>query len=315
MRQLAALWAEGFRKLHPNVMITIDCSGSEIALPELTQQTSTAPAGKPQKQNVIGLVSRPLTAAEADPTAGQSQRTPSTLPNQSTMSTLLTVIVCRDPVAVIVHPTNPIESLVWDPRDQVLLSSDFQTLQSCLSTSGTWGAVGIGEAWSDKTITVCAPPTGHGTRTVLSQWFYGETLNDDAAATTTPQQSKVKLFEYADRAELIKAVEAEPTAIGLASLSLGGLEAVKQIPISIIGQAPIAPTQDAIDEETYPLIRPLYLVVDQNAATKEGTLEQEFIRYVLSDFGQTDVIKDGFIPLTRSDLLMQTEKLSGEIVR
>jgi len=43
--------------------------------------------------------------------------------------------------------------------------------------------------------------------------------------------------------------------------------------------------------------------------TLEEPLREEFIAYILSRCGQQDVTKDGFLPLNRSELHVQEEKL------
>jgi phosphate transport system substrate-binding protein len=48
----------------------------------------------------------------------------------------------------------------------------------------------------------------------------------------------------------------------------------------------------------YPLTRILYIYVNQKPQTALDPLRREFLRYVLSRQGQTDTIKDGFLPLT-----------------
>jgi ABC-type phosphate transport system substrate-binding protein len=57
------------------------------------------------------------------------------------------------------------------------------------------------------------------------------------------------------------------------------------------------------------LIRPLFLVVSLNGETMEDPLMRELLSYVLSRSGQEDSMKDGFLPLTRGEVVAQEEKL------
>jgi len=65
----------------------------------------------------------------------------------------------------------------------------------------------------------------------------------------------------------------------------------------------------------YPLIRPLTVVVAVGDKGVESPLATEFLKYVLSRDGQADVIKDGFQPLGRADLLEQYDRLGWNQVK
>jgi phosphate transport system substrate-binding protein len=76
-----------------------------------------------------------------------------------------------------------------------------------------------------------------------------------------------------------------------------------------------SPTEANLQSRRYPLIRPLYLVVAINGERLEDPLMRELLSYVLSRSGQEDVIKDGFLPLTRAEVVAQEEKLGWSEVR
>lgn len=276
MSQLAALWANGFQRLHPKVKITIDCRGSEAAAPLLSGgQSENGP-------DVIGLLSREWIPKD-DATEGSSS------------SPVLAFAVCQDPLAVVVHPENPIEFLVWDEDHRQLRFPNGEPL------SGTWNEAGLPAAWSDRQMKVQAPVADHGTRTVLNRWL-GHSMRN--------------ITEHDSRNELLRAVSETQASIGLVSYSLGGLEKVKLVPIRSGNFEPVPVTRESVDSAEYPLVRSLYVIVaDDKKHLETKATVQEFIQYILSEFGQLDVLKDGFLPLSRSEILKQKEKLAGELVR
>jgi phosphate transport system substrate-binding protein len=73
--------------------------------------------------------------------------------------------------------------------------------------------------------------------------------------------------------------------------------------------------QRAVAEGRYPLVRSLFLVVPLAGNELTDPLRTEFVKYVLSWEGQQDVTKDGFLPLNRSDLLMQQDRLGWNTVK
>ena len=69
---------------------------------------------------------------------------------------------------------------------------------------------------------------------------------------------------------------------------------------------------ESIASGDYPLIRPLSLIVVMGKDGVTHPLVAEFLRYVLSVNGQEDVIKDGFQPLGRAELLEQIDHFGLE---
>ncbi|MEE3058437.1 MAG: phosphate ABC transporter substrate-binding protein, partial [Pseudomonadota bacterium] len=63
--------------------------------------------------------------------------------------------------------------------------------------------------------------------------------------------------------------------------------------------------------ETYPFARFLYLVINKKPGEPLPTLEREFLRYILSQEGQQQVLRDGYFPI-REDVLVRQRRLLDE---
>jgi phosphate transport system substrate-binding protein len=135
MQQLAALWMEDFRQIHPDAKATIDCNGSEGTFKKLE-------AGK----NTLGLVSRDITDEEL-------QRW-----SQESGERLIAINVGYDVLALIVHPDNPLRVLGWNAK-----------LGSPLTLAGDqpatkWGELGVPAPLADEPIRVHVLGSSHALR-------------------------------------------------------------------------------------------------------------------------------------------------------
>ncbi len=116
------------------------------------------------------------------------------------------------------------------------------------------------------------------------------------------------------RRELVKAVAADRGALALISRPRGNLADIRLLPMSVDGRNFVAATEDEAAARRYPLLRPLHLVVAFSGESLDRPVAEEFVAYVLSRCGQQDAAKDGFLPLDRSELHAQREKLGWKHV-
>lgn len=289
MSQLAAVWADGFQRIHPDVKIVIECEGSQTATSQLSQ--NQLQKSQPSDRAVIGLFSRPLDPEELNKL------------QPSLESNIISLTICHDPLGVIVHPENPIEYFVWDEPSQQLLSPNGQPI------GATWGQAGLSNAWLEESVTLHTRDDASGTRAVLEKWLLSST--PPAQETTAP-----KVLQHETRSKVIQSVAGDRGGIGLVSLALSGLGDVRLVPIQTGEGLLIVPSRASIDSNQYPLVRPLSIaLVAQTKSLSTQPLLKEFIDYITSNFGQADVVKDGFLPLRRSELLIQKDKISEELER
>lgn len=229
----------------------------------------------------VGLVSRQLTEQEL-------QQLESDLGHQ-----VVALTVCHDTVGIVVHPDNPLPSLNWS-GDRGLL-----TVDNGASVATTWGDLKLDDPWSSIPIKIHGPDQRSGTRTFLEQLLFG---------SATPANT---ITSHPSRADVVKAVAADRAGIGLVSISRELPEAVRLVPIGTSHDAAVAPTHGRIYSRQYPLMRPLNVLIPMRDTIQEDPLAEEFTAYLLSNCGQQDAVKEGFVPLSRTELHIQEEQLGS----
>ena len=205
-------------------------------------------------------------------------------------STVTQVTVAWDALGVIVHPDNPIEGLSVSGGRQ---------LSGGTEPSGevsTWSGLGLSGEWAEIPLEVVGPGAMHGTRTWIDQILQGSVVGGRP------------LREAETRDEVIRRVASERGALGFVSLSHGGLETVRVLPIAGEDLRLRRPVDAEIVDRSYPLLRPLTLVTVKSSGAAEQGVTEEFLSYVLSRSGQEDVVKDGFYPLNRAEWRIQREQ-------
>jgi phosphate transport system substrate-binding protein len=273
--QIAAIWIDSFRFIHPEVKSQFEAEGSETVFSHLGG-----------KEPHIGLVSRSLTPADQQAFVKAHPK-----------SKLVEVTVTHDAVGVIVHPDNPIASL---SREQ---------LQTLFGETGgaaelTWGSVGLTGEWAKTKVERLTPDEKSGTRAQFAARVLGA---DGKFAEVTAEAWHAKIADH---------VAAHKGAIGLVNFAAAQSNKVRAVPIAIESNSPAIPlSAESVGAGDYPLIRPfsLLVVVGDNGAM--DPLTAEFVRYVLSQDGQSDVIKNGFQPLSRAQLLKQYDRLGWNLAK
>jgi phosphate transport system substrate-binding protein len=135
LNNLMTLWAEGFQKAYPNVVVSIEGKGSSTAPPALIEGTAQ-----------FGPMSREMKAEELDAFEKKFGYKPTK------------VEVAIDALAVYVHKDNPIESLSLKEVDGIFSS----TRRGGGRDISTWGDLGIDE-WGDRRISLYGRNSASGT--------------------------------------------------------------------------------------------------------------------------------------------------------
>jgi phosphate transport system substrate-binding protein len=169
-------------------------------------------------------------------------------------------IVARDGIAVIVHPSNPINNISLEDLKAIYIG-------------------GIGK-WS--TVSGGSGPVVVVSRDAASGTF--ETFNNLAL-------NKAKLTDaalmLASNLEVARTVGQTPDAIGYVGLGYLSDE-VKAIKVN-----GIVASETTVRNETYPLARPLFMYTN---GTPSG-LAKSFLDFVMSSEGQQIVKEAGFVPV------------------
>jgi phosphate transport system substrate-binding protein len=260
MNNLMALWGEDFRKFYPNVNIEVEGKGSSTAPPALISGTST-----------FGPMSRLMKSQESDDFEAKYGYKPTALRTSIDM------------LAVYVHKDNPIQSLTLQQIDAI-----FSKTRKGGSADDiiTWGQLGLTGEWADKPVSLYGRNSASGT--------YG--FFKEHALFKGDFKDSVK--EQPGSASVVQAVASDKFGIGYSGIGYMTAD-VRAVPLKADAASPIVPAaaEHAYDG-TYPLARYLYLYLNYQPGSELDPLRAEFIMYVFSKEGQSDVIKDGYYPVT-----------------
>jgi phosphate transport system substrate-binding protein len=259
LANLMTLWAEEFKRLYPNVNIQIQAAGSSTAPPALAEGTSNlGPMSRLMKDNEIGAFEKKY---GYKPTA---------------------IPVAVDALAVFVHKDNPIKGLTIPQVDAIMSST-----RKCgyATDITTWGQAGLEGAWKDKPIQL------YGRNSVSGTYGY---FKDDALCKG---DFKSNVNEQPGSASVVQSVTTSANGIGYSGIGYQ-TSGVKAVALAEKDGKPFveATPVNALSGK-YPLTRYLYVYVNKKPNEALAPLELEFVKMMLSQTGQKDVIKDGYIPL------------------
>ncbi|MEL0168897.1 MAG: substrate-binding domain-containing protein [Pseudomonadaceae bacterium] len=176
-------------------------------------------------------------------------------------------VIAIDGLAILVHPSNPIEQLNIDTLARIFAGE-----------ISNWAEVG----GPDRAIQIYARDEQSGT------WDTFKELVLAGRYSLTPSARR-----YESNDQLSNDVSNDPAGIGFAGFASAG--ASKLLAIAD-GNAPaLKPSTLSVATEDYPLARRLYLYT---AADTGKPLAQEFIEYVQSQAGQAIVAESGFFSQT-----------------
>ncbi|MEX2212838.1 MAG: phosphate ABC transporter substrate-binding protein [Phycisphaeraceae bacterium] len=261
MNNLMTLWAEGFLGMYPNVQIEIEGKGSSTAPPALEAGTSQ-----------FGPMSREMKGKEIDAFEKKYGYKPTGLATS------------LDVLAVYVHKDNPIaqKGLTLQQVDAIFS----KTRRGGFATDiKTWGDVGLTGEWASKPISLYGRNSASGT--------YG--FYKDVALFGGDFKDQVK--EQPGSSSVVQGVASDKYAIGYSGIGYITAD-VKAVPLAADKDAKFFPAEGryAYSGE-YPLARPLLVYVNYRPGSAMDPLRREFIRYMFSKEGQSDVVKDGYFPI------------------
>lgn len=259
MNNLMTLWGEGFKAMYPNVRIEVQGKGSSTAPPALIKGTST-----------FGPMSREMKDKELDEFEKAYGYKPVALPTSIDM------------LAVYVHKDNPLRGLTLQQIDAIFSKTRKGGLDHQIRT---WGELGLTGEWADKPISLYGRNSASGTYGYFKEHALFKGDYSDAVK------------EQPGSASVVQSVANDRYGIGYSGIGY------KTADVNAIALAEDAgsPMVEAIAKNAYtgdyPLARFLYLYVNYKPGSQLEPLRGEFLRYVYSKEGQSDVIKDGYYPV------------------
>jgi phosphate transport system substrate-binding protein len=228
IQPFADKWAEVFMETHPDYGVNVQGGGSSAGI-------QACKSGACQ----IGMSSRELKQDEKD---------------------LVAIVVARDGLAVIVHPSNPVRGAKVAEIKQIF-AGDLRN----------WKLLG----GPDRAITVVTREEGSGTRGAFQELVMGKTRIFKGAIT---QDSNGTVREI---------VAHDPYSVGFISLGLVNTQ-VKALELD----GAVA-NDENIENGSYKLVRP-FLFVSQGEPSGHA---RDFIDFVLSPEGQELIKKAGLLPV------------------
>jgi len=228
IQPFADKWAEVFMASHLGLGVDVQGGGSSAGI-------QACKSGACQ----IGMSSRELKGEEKDLTA---------------------IVIARDGLAIIVHPSNPVRGLKVAEVKQVFSGdiTDWKTLGG-----------------PDKRITVVTREEGSGTRGAFQELVMGKTRIFRGAITEDSNGTVREIVTH------------DPAAIGFISLGLVNSQ------VRALALDGAEANDENIGNGSYRLVRP-FLFVSRGEPTG---LAKQFVDFVLSDEGQALVKEEGLLPI------------------
>ncbi|MCK6478768.1 MAG: phosphate ABC transporter substrate-binding protein [Planctomycetes bacterium] len=270
MNNEMTLWAEGFRKHYPNVQVEIEGKGS-----------TTAPVALIAGTAQFGPMSRDMKAKEIDDFEAKFGYKPTG------------IATSLDMLAVYVHKDNPIKGLTFPQVDAIFSKSRKGGHEKDVVK---WGDLGLTGEWADKPISLYGRNSASGT--------YG--YFKEHALFKGDYKDSVK--EQAGSSAVVGAIASDKYGIGYSGIGYKTAD-VLAVPLAMKGDKFIAATPENAYTGEYPLARFLWLYVNHKPGSSMDPLRREFIRYIMSQEGQLDVVKDGYFPLTADLAKEQLRKI------
>lgn len=304
MVDLLQRWEAGFKKFHP-----------EVQFADALKSTASAAYGLDLHVADMALMGRPLFPYERYGTYEHSWAYPVEIEVATGSATQLH----KSPAfAVFVHRDNPLAQLTLRELDRIFgaergggwnaLSWDESVARTPRDNLRTWGQLGVTGPLAAQPIHVYGPPNlGAGAITYFQARVMG------GGAMWNPD-----LREYADRAQMIADLAADPLGIAYAPLAYG-TPGVKALPLAETAAGPyVALSPASVADRTYPLHRPVYIyyTIDDPKSDLSPThgdpRVQEFLRYILSRQGQQEVQREGsYLPLPPAAVQEQLKKIDS----
>ncbi len=259
LNNLMTLWAEGFKKVYPNVNVQIEGKGSSTAPPALIEATAQ-----------IGPMSRAMKSKEMDEFEKKFGYKPT--PIRTSL----------DSLAVFVNKDNPVQGLNIQQVDAL-----FSKNRKCGATldTATWGDLGLTGNWTSAPISLYGRNSASGTygffkKVALCKGDYKDTVKEQPGS-----------------ASVVQGVSEDRNGAGYSGIGYT-TSGVRPIPLVKEGSDYVEPTYENVASGKYPLSRFLYVYVNKEPNKALDPLTKEFLKFVLSKEGQEIVVKDGYYPMS-----------------
>jgi uncharacterized lipoprotein YbaY len=125
------------------------------------------------------------------------------------------------------------------------------------------------------------------------------------------QQLRQPKASYGSNAEVVKALQEDSNGVAICGLKCGG-HALRLLHLQSNGVT--IPCDDhAVLMGSYPLIRPMTIVLDVGRDDAQANANREFVRYALHQAGQSEDILSGFFPFDIAEEINNHADSSGRV--
>ncbi len=297
--QMAAVtknWADGFRKLHPEVRFEIKLMGTAAAMPAIyTNRGDLALLGRESNSTddngfLHVLYYQPL--------------------RFELMTGSLDVPGKSYALAIFVHRDNPLSKLTIAQLDAIFGCEHRHGLDNIR----TWGQLGLTGEWKDKPINLYSYDASTGTGL-----FFLHAVLADSRKMNWENLKEFKDIKSPDGStnesgkQIIDALQKDRFGLAVSSVRYANPE-VRAVALAAKEGGPYyLATKENLITRKYPLTRITYAFVNQPPGKPFDPKVEEFLRFVFSREGQADILKDdGFLPLSQEAILQQLKKLNQQ---
>lgn len=271
LASLMTNWSRSFKQLYPQVKFQIQASGSSTAPPALTEGTAS-----------IGPMSRELKISEINYFSRRNGYQP------------LAIKVAVDAIAIFVDNDNPLQGLTKQQIDGIFSITRFCGAPKTITT---WQQLGLKDRLANRKIKMFGRNSVSGTYGLFKRIAL---CNGDF---------KPNVNELPGSVSVVQSVANSSGAIGYAAFGRKNAS-VRILPVANQDNELVPATAKTIASGEYPFTRFLYLVVNKKPDDLLPLLEQEFLRFVLSESGQEIVKKEGYVAIPRQTLQKQLAELT-----
>lgn len=282
MKGVLRRWQDGFHRHQPGVRIVATPIGSDVAM-----------AGLYTNHADIALMGRDPTASEVQAFEWVYQVKPTRV---QVMNGSLDAAEKSPALTVFVHRDNPLSTLTLAQLDAIFGSEHLRGLKEIR----TWGQLGLGGDWAARPIDLFGPDATSGT----GMFFRHVVLKDSRKLYWDRMQefSDEKRPDGGVRSagdRILDALAHDRFGIALAHLGSARPE-VKALALARDERGPfVPPTRQSVESGEYPLGRAAFALFRRLPGKPVDSAVTEFLHYILSDEGQTDVVREGgYLPLS-----------------
>jgi phosphate transport system substrate-binding protein len=286
-QSLVRRWEVGFRKSHPGMHVESRLTGSDVGMAGL--YTGFAD---------LAVLGRECTAFESKAFEWIFRYPPA----QIQIMTGSLGHAERSPALIaFVHKDNPLAQLTLVQLDAIFGP---ERLGGARNSIRTWGDLGLPGEWADKSINLYTHDAESGT----GQFFRRVVLKDSA------KMNWERLTEFKEPhagRRILEALAADKAGLAVAGASNESVPSVKALALARDPrEEAVAASRESLISCSYPLTRALYAYFKRPPNTSLAAGLNEFLRYIVSQEGQRDVVEDtDYLPLSPQTARQQLKKL------